>query len=121
VTCSGGADQKFTFTERAVIQLLTFVCGNVGGTGANRSVQYTWTADYAVGPYTVRAKPSSSSTWTVIGTTSGTTLAFASPIGAPFTSGAGTYNVQILNAGGDQVSSDTISVLMTFERVTPPE
>jgi hypothetical protein len=110
VTCNGGADQRFTLTQRAVIQLLSFVCTDVGGTGTNRSVSYTWSADYAAGPYTVRAKPSASGTWTTIGTTAGTTLAFASPVGAPFTSGTGTYNVQILNANGDQIGSDDITV-----------
>ncbi len=108
VTCNGGADQLFTLTQRAVIQLLTFVCTDVGA-GVNRSVSYTWTADYAAGPYTINAKRSSSSTWTLIGTTAGTTLAFASPVGAPFTQN-GTYNVQILNASGDQIGSDDITV-----------
>jgi hypothetical protein len=110
VTCSGGADQKFTFTTRVVIQLQSFLCTNFGGSGSGRSVEYDWTSDHSGGPYTINAKLSSSSTWTLIGTTSGTSLSFASPIGAPFTSGAGTYNVQILNANGDQVGSDSISV-----------
>jgi len=110
VTCSGGADQKFTLTQRAVIQLLTFTCTNIGGGGSQRSVQYDWTAGYPAGPYTINAKLSSNSTWTLIGTTSGTSLAFASPVGAPFTSATGTYDVQILNANGDQVGSDQIDV-----------
>jgi hypothetical protein len=110
VTCSGGADQKFTLTQRTVIQLLTFTCSNVGGGGSQRSVKYDWTAAYAAGPYTINAKLSSSTTWSLIGTTSGTSLEFASPVGAPFTSATGTYDVQILNADGDQVGSDQIDV-----------
>lgn len=110
VTCNGGADQKFTLTQRALITLGSFVCSDVGGSGSNRSVSYTWSSDTAAGPYTINAKLSSSSTWTLIGTTSGTTLAFASPVGAPFTSATGTYNVQILNSSGDVIGTDNITV-----------
>lgn len=113
VTCNGGADQLFTLTQRAVIQLLSFTCTDVGA-NANRSVSYSWTTDWAAGPYTVNAKLSSGSTWTLIGTTAGTTLAFASPVGAPFTSATGTYNVQILNANGDVIGTDDITVSRQF-------
>lgn len=110
VSCSGGGDQMFTLTQRDVIQLLTFTCTNIGGGGSQRSVRYDWTTANAAGPYTINAKHSSGSTWTLIGTTSGTSLAFASPVGAPFTSATGTYDVQILNANGDQIGSDQITV-----------
>jgi hypothetical protein len=109
VTCSGSADQRFTLTQRAVTQLLTFTCSNIGS-GANRSVQYDWTASYPAGPYTLNSKPSSGSTWTLVGTSSGTSLDFASPVGAPFTGATGTYDVQILNANGDQVGASQITV-----------
>jgi hypothetical protein len=114
VTCNGGADQKFTLTQRAVIQLSSFACTDVGGTGSNRSVSYTWSNDTSAGPFTINAKHSSSGTWTPIGTTAGTTLAFASPVGAPFTSNTGTFNVQILNANGDQIGTDNITVSRQF-------
>jgi hypothetical protein len=114
VTCNGGADQKFTLTQRALITLSSFACTDVGGTGANRSVSYTWSSDTAAGPYTVNAKHSSSGTWTLIGTTASTTLAFASPVGAPFTSNTGTFNVQILNANGDVIGTDNITVSRQF-------
>ena len=110
VDCSGGADQKFTLTQRAVVQLTAFTCSNIGGTGANRSVQYDWTTDYATGTLTFQAKLSSSGTWTTLGTTAGTTFAFASPVGTPFTGTTGTYNVQVLNSNNDVVGTDSITV-----------
>ncbi|MEO8263170.1 MAG: ricin-type beta-trefoil lectin domain protein [Pseudolysinimonas sp.] len=114
VTCNGGADQKFTFTQRAVIQLIGFTCSNIGGTGANRSVQYAWTTDYTTGTLTIQSKLSSSGTWTTLGTTAGTTFAFASPVGAPFTGTTGTYNVQVLNSNNDVVATDNITVSNSF-------
>lgn len=113
VTCNGGADQKFTLTQRAVIQLTSFECSNIGGTGANRSVQFAWDADYTVGTLTWQAKLSSSGTWTTLGTSAGGTsgtFAFASPVGAPFTGTTGTYNVQVLNSGNAVIASDNITV-----------
>jgi hypothetical protein len=112
VTCSGGADQKVTLTERVVIQLTSFACTDIG-TGANRSVQYAWSTNVAAGPYTVNARPNGSGAWTTMGTTAGTTLSFAQPVGAPFTA-TGTYNVQILNADGDQIGTDNITVSRQF-------
>ncbi len=113
VTCNGGADQKFTLTQRALITLSSFACTDVGS-GSGMSVSYTWSNNTAAGPYTINAKHSSSGTWTPIGTTSGTTLAFASPVGAPFTSATGTYNVQILNSSGDVIGTDNITVSRQF-------
>ena len=113
VTCNGGADQKFTLTQRALITLTSFACTDVGS-GSGMSVSYTWSNNTAAGPYTINAKHSSSGTWTPIGTTSGTTLAFASPVGAPFTSATGTYNVQILNSSGDVIGTDNITVSRQF-------
>jgi hypothetical protein len=113
VTCNGGADQKFTLTDRGSLPL-DFVCTNIGGSGSGRSVSYSWSADYAEGPYTINAKPSGSSTWTLIGTTSGSSLDFESPVGTPFTSSTGTFNVQILNAEGDQIATDNITVSLQY-------
>ncbi|MCU1417846.1 MAG: hypothetical protein JWP32_2020 [Schumannella sp.] len=110
VTCNGGADQKFTLTQRSVVQLLTFACTDVGGTGANRSVQYNWTSDYTTGTLTIQAKLSSSGTWSTLGTSAGTSFSFASPVGAPFTSSTGTYNVQALNSNNEVVATDSITV-----------
>lgn len=113
VTCNGGDDQKFTLTQRAVIGLTGFTCANYGGNGNNRSVQYTWTTDYTTGTLTFQAKLSSSGAWTTLGTTSGTAFSFASPVGAPFTSSTGTYNVQVLNSANDVVATDDITVSRT--------
>lgn len=110
VTCTGGADQRFTLTTRSVVQLLAFTCTDVGGTGSGRSVQYTWSSDYAVGTLTFQAKHWSTGTWTTLGTTSGTTFAFASPVGSPFTGSTGTYNVRVLTAANDVVATDDITV-----------
>lgn len=114
VTCNGGDDQKFTLTQRAVIGLTAFTCANYGGTGSNRSVQYTWTTDYTTGTLTIQAKLNSSGTWTTLGTTSGTAFSFASPVGLPFTSATGTYNVRVLNSANDVVATDDITVSNSF-------
>lgn len=114
VTCDGGADQKFTLTSRGVVQLTSFVCTDIGGTGSGRSVQYSWTADYTTGTLTVQSKLSSSGTWTTLGTTAGTTFAFASPVGAPFTGSTGTYNVRVLNSSNEVVATDNITVSNSF-------
>ena len=113
VTCTGGADQRFTLTQRAVIQLLSFVCTDVGGTGANRSVRTPGRR--------LRGRPVHDQREAVQQRNldadrhhAGTTLAFASPVGAPFTSGTGTFNVQILNADGDQIGTDDITVSRQF-------
>jgi hypothetical protein len=119
VTCNGGADQKFTLTQRAVIAFTTFACANIGGTGANRSVQYTWAADYTPGTVTIQVKRAADTTWTPLGSTAALTYAFASPIAAPFTSGAGgTWNVRALLAGGDVVGTDDITVTRTGNAFT---
>ena len=47
------------------------------------------------------------------GGTSGS-FAFASPVGAPFTGSTGTYNVQVLNASGDVLGTDDITVSNSF-------
>jgi hypothetical protein len=113
VTCSGGADQRFTLTPRGTVPFTSFQCGNVGGSGDGRSVEYTWAADYPVGTLTWQAKRSTVSTWTTLGTSAGGTsgtFAFASPVGVPFTGGTGTYNVQVLTPSGDVVGTDSITV-----------
>lgn len=113
VTCNGGADQKFTLQQRGVVQLTGLTCSNIGGTGANRSVSYAWTADYTTGDLTFQAKLSSSGTWTPLGTSNGGTsgtFAFDSPVGAPFTGNTGTYNVRVLTSDGDVVGTDDITV-----------
>jgi hypothetical protein len=114
VVCNGGADQKFTLTSRGAVQLIGFACTNIGGTGSNRSVEYDWTADYAVGVLTIQAKLSSSGTWSTLGTTSGTSFAFASPIGVPFTNINGTYNVRVQNSANETVATDNITVSNSF-------
>jgi hypothetical protein len=117
VTCSGGADQKFTLTQRAVVPLTGLTCSNVGGNGDGRSVSFAWTADYAAGTLTWQAKRSSVTTWITLGTSAGGTsgsYAFASPVGAPFTGATGTYNVQVLNASGDVLGTDDITVSNSF-------
>jgi hypothetical protein len=117
VTCSGGADQKFTLTLRGVVPLTGLTCSNVGGNGDGRSVSYAWTADYSTGTLTWQAKRSTATTWSTLGTSNGGssgTFAFASPVGAPFTSATGTYNVQVLNASGDVLGTDDITVSNSF-------
>ncbi|MGN6501438.1 MAG: RICIN domain-containing protein [Pseudolysinimonas sp.] len=117
VTCSGGADQKFTLTLRGVVPLTALTCSNVGGNGSGRSVSYAWTADYSTGTLTWQAKRSTATTWTTLGTSTGGssgTFAFASPVGAPFTGSTGTYNVQVLNASGDVLGTDSITVSNSF-------
>ncbi|HTL42177.1 MAG TPA: RICIN domain-containing protein [Pseudolysinimonas sp.] len=111
VTCTGAADQKFTFTQRAVIPLSGLTCSNTG-TGSGRSVQYDWSTDYAAGVLTIEAKPASGSTWTTLGTTSGTAFAFDSPVGAPFTSTGG-YDIRITNSDGDVLATDSVTTSRT--------
>jgi hypothetical protein len=117
VVCNGGADQKFTLTQRSVVQLTGLTCSNVGGSGSNRSVSYSWTADYTTSTLTWQAKLSSGNTWTTLGTSTGGTsgtFAFASPVGTPFTGTTGTYNVQVLTSAGDVVATDSITVSNSF-------
>jgi hypothetical protein len=116
VTCSGGADQKFTLTQRAVVPLTGLTCSNIGN-GDGRSVSFAWTVDYTAGTLTWQAKRSTTTTWTTLGTSAGGTsgsFAFASPVGAPFTGSTGTYNVQVLNASGDVLGTDDITVSNSF-------
>jgi hypothetical protein len=115
VTCNGGADQKFTLQQRSVIQLTSLACTSVGS-GANRTPSFTWTADYAGGPYKLQARQTAASAWVdlVTGATSGATV--PAPIGTPLTTwGAGTYNVQIVNAAGDVVGTDTLTVVAQYQ------
>lgn len=110
VTCSGGADQRFTFTKRATISLTSFTCTSTGS-GENRSAQFSWTADYAGDNYEVQVRRNSSSPWQTIPSTGSSTAAIPAPIGAPYTSwGAGTYSVQIVNSFGEVVGTDTVTV-----------
>lgn len=114
VTCTGGADQRFTLEQRSVIQLATFTCTNTGA-NANRTVIYTWTADYT-GSFTVRARQNAAGAYQAITTASTTgTATVPAPIGTPLTtwggSGGGTdRTVQIINANGDQVGTGQITI-----------
>jgi len=112
VTCDGGADQRFTLTQRAVVSLLTFACTDIGAT-TTRSVRYDWTADYTVGTLTIQSKLNSNTTWTTLGTSATSTFSFAQPVGAPFTSAIGTYDVRALNGAGDTVGTSQITVSRT--------
>jgi hypothetical protein len=109
VTCDGGADQRFTLTQRSTVQLQGFTCTSIGS-NQNRTVTYSWVSEPG-GPFTVQARQNGSGAWTTIATTSGNSATVAAPIGAPLTSwGAGTYDVQVLNGSGQQVATDTITV-----------
>jgi len=111
VTCSGGADQRFTLTQRAIVPLLTFTCTNVGTT-QNRSVQYAFTADYSGGPYTIQARETAASPWVTLIPSATSPANVPAPIAAPLTTWeAGTYNVQILNSAGMVVGTSSISVV----------
>ncbi|MEO8093356.1 MAG: RICIN domain-containing protein [Pseudolysinimonas sp.] len=114
VTCSGSDDQKFTLTLRSVVQLTTFTCANTGAT-TDRTVIYSWTADYAGGPYTIQARQTAASPWVTlvssVGTTGNTSATVPAPIGTPLTTWTqGTYTVQILNVDGNQVDTGQIRV-----------
>ncbi|MBN9607380.1 MAG: RICIN domain-containing protein [Actinomycetales bacterium] len=110
VACSGGADQKFTLTQRAVIQLSGLSCSNAGS-GTDRTVQYSWTPDSG-GPYTFNARRTSTSAWTPLITgVTGSSATVPAPIGSPLTDwGTGTYEVQILDSTGNQVGSTSVRV-----------
>jgi hypothetical protein len=110
VTCSGGADQRFTLTQRSVIPLTTFTCAN-SGNNASRTVQYSWTSDWSGGPYTIQSRQTTAGAWVSLGTTAGASYAVGPPVGAPFTAwGTGTYDVQILNSTGLAVGTDTLTI-----------
>ncbi len=110
VTCSGGADQRFTLTQRAVIQLLTFTCTDVGS-GDLRTARYAWTADYAGGVHTIQAQESGSSPWEDLVSSASSPMSVPAPIGSPLTSwGNGTYDVRIVNAAGLVVGTGEIEV-----------
>lgn len=113
VTCSGGPDQRFTLSQRSVVQLTSQDCQNVGS-NQNRTVEYSWTVDYATGgPYTINAREDGSSPWVTIATatTTGNSVTVSSPIGSPLTDwGWDTYDVQILNVDSQQVGTDAIRV-----------
>ena len=116
VTCSGGADQKFTLTQRAIVPLQSLTCTNIGGSGNLRSVQFSWTSDYAGGPYTVQARESAGDPWVDLASTAGTSASVPAPIGAPLTTwGNGTYSVQIVNGTGQVVGTDTITVASAYQ------
>lgn len=106
VTCSGGADQRFTLEPRSAVQLTSFTCGETGS-GANRTVIYSWTSDWSGGPYAIQALRSGS--WTTLGTTSGTSLNVGR-ISTSLISGwsNGTYDVRITNSTGETVGTDQI-------------
>lgn len=110
VACSGGADQKFTLAQRAVIQLSGLSCSSIGS-GDQRTVRYSWTPD-AGGPYTFNARRTSSSAWTPLITgVTGSSATVPAPLGSPLTGwGAGTYDVQILDSTGNQVGSTEVRV-----------
>lgn len=116
VVCNGGADQKFTFTLRSTVGLLSFSCANlVTATTNMRTVTYSWTSDYAGGPYTIQARQTAAGAWNTIATSTGTSgntsASVTAPIGTPLTTwGIGTYGVQILNADGDAVGTGQIRV-----------
>jgi hypothetical protein len=117
VTCNGGADQKFTLTKRGVIGITNFACVNAG-TNANRTVTYSWTQDYAGGPYLIQARQNGSSPFQTIATSSSasaTSVTVAAPIGAPLTTWGGslfgtTYTVQIVNDDAEVVGTGQIVV-----------
>jgi len=121
VTCNGGADQKFTFTERAVISVTGFGCANLLTSGSSRSVTYSWSSDYSGGPYVIQARRTSTTAYTTIATSANsasTSVSVPAPIGAPFStwggsSGGTDYGVQILNADGEQVGTGQISIYDT--------
>ncbi|MFT4029788.1 MAG: RICIN domain-containing protein [Protaetiibacter sp.] len=117
VTCTGAADQRFTLTQRSVVQLTSVACTNTGST-TSRSVTFSWTSDWNGGGYTVQARQSSSSSWQTIATASAasaTSASVSAPISTPLTTWGGTtsgttYEVQILNSTGSAVGTDTITV-----------
>lgn len=110
VTCSGGADQRFTLMQRSVVQLLTFACTNTGS-NENRTARYTFTADYAGGPYTIRARQNSGSAWVTLISNATSPATVPAPIGTPLTTwGNGTYDVQITNSDGQEVGTSSIRV-----------
>jgi len=113
VTCSGGADQRFTLEQRSVVPLTSLGCANTGS-GSSRSVTFSWTSDWAGGGYTVQARQNASSPWQTIATApaaNATSASVPGPIGTPLTGwGTGTYDVQILNSSGSVVGTDTITV-----------
>jgi hypothetical protein len=115
VTCTGGADQRYTLTQRAVVPPVTFSCVNIGST-STRSVQYAWTNDYSGGTYTFQARENSSSPWVTL-TSGGTSPAsVAAPIAAPLTTwGNGNYSVQILNASNQVVGTSSITVASAYQ------
>lgn len=107
--CTGGADQKFQLTKRSVVGLTGITCTSTGS-GQNRSASYTWTVDYAAGPYTIKAiSPNGTTTTTLVASQAGTTYAIPAPIGNPFTT-TGTYTIQVLNSVGDVLGTDTFTV-----------
>lgn len=114
VTCSGAADQKFTFTQRAVVPLLTFTCTDTGATNG-RTAQYAWTSDYSGGPYKIQARQTAAAAWVDLVTGATTTATVPAPIGTPLTTwGTGTYTVQIVNAAGATVGTGQIRVLAQY-------
>jgi hypothetical protein len=116
VTCTGGADQRFTLTERTAIQLTSFVCVDYGS-GSGRSELFNRSSDWNGGGYTIQArKNGSTGAWTTIATApaeNATSASAASPIEAPFTS-TGTYNIQILNSTGQVVGTETVTVSASY-------
>jgi Ricin-type beta-trefoil lectin domain len=118
VTCNGGADQKFTLTQRAVIGITGFACTNLNNAGTTRSVTYSWTHDYDGGPYIIQARQTAASAYQTIATSaspSANSVSVSAPIGTPLTTWGGSaggtpYGVQILNADGEQVGTGQIVV-----------
>lgn len=111
VTCTGGADQRFTFTKRETIALTSFTCTNTGGSTTGRTVQFAWTADYSGDSYTIQARRTAATAWVDIVSSTGTSATFPTPYGSPWTTwGNGTYSVQIINSAGEVVGSDTVTI-----------
>lgn len=117
VTCSGGADQRFTLEQRTAVPITSVTCTNYGS-GEGRSVTFSWTSDWNGGAYTVQArKATSNGAWTTVATApavDATSASVSSPVGNPFTSGTGSYDIQILNSTGAVVGTDTVTVSAAY-------
>jgi hypothetical protein len=107
VVCSDGADQRFTLTQRTVVQLANVTCNNL---------TYSWTSDWNGGGYTVQAQRLG--TWVTIAeapavnATSATVSSAAASTVASW--GDGTYTVQIINSTGSVVGMSSIKVTTTW-------